>query len=178
MFFAFVVHTTKGYNLWITELSLLYKSGLITRSFNLDSSPYLYTDICGLVYFEENKFVIINDDRAVQVRITGATIKKTPNYRVYLETNPAYSFSSSDITIDHHSHILLVIPNDNAIHLLDSPWPFRIFWWRNRMVSTDQHQWHWTLRNSRMWDEMDRFMSWIILNTNRLKRLKIEKSQF
>lgn len=125
--YACIVHSTKRDYLWITELSLLDEFGRILMSFSVGSSLVLRMKIRGFVCFEENKFIIINDGKAVQATcsINDDSIKKDHIYSGSVGTNPASSFYSKDIAIDHRNHILLVVPNDNAIHLLDTSLNFQ-----------------------------------------------------
>lgn len=99
------------------------------------------------------------------------------DYRVYLGTYPAYSSYSSDITVDHRSHILSAIPNDNAIYLRGTSLTFQKLSMteedglqRPTIVAVDAEGYLYVgCENGRI------HVVIIILNTNRLKRLNIEK---
>lgn len=123
--YACIVHSIKRGKYWITELSLVDEFGRIMISFTLDSSLVLWMKIKGFVCFEENKFIIIDDGKAAQAIINDPSIKKGHIYSGSVGTNPASSFYSKDIEIDHRNNILLVVPNDNAIHLLDTSLNFQ-----------------------------------------------------
>lgn len=82
--YACIVHsTTRGY-LWYTKLSLLDEFGRILMSFTLDSPLVLRMKIKGFVCFEENKFIIIDDGKAVQASINDDSIKQRTTFTVGL----------------------------------------------------------------------------------------------
>lgn len=88
--YACIEHsTTRGY-LWYTKLSLLDEFGRILMSFTLDSPLVLRMKIKGFVCFEENKFIIIDDGKAVQASINDDSIKKGPHLQWVCRNKPCF----------------------------------------------------------------------------------------
>uniref|UniRef100_K1QNM0 Tripartite motif-containing protein 2 n=1 Tax=Magallana gigas TaxID=29159 RepID=K1QNM0_MAGGI len=52
-------------------------------------------------------------------------MKVTKSYAEGVGTRPSFTFSPNDIAADHLGNLLVAVPNDNAIHLLDKNLTFK-----------------------------------------------------
>ncbi|XP_065928448.1 uncharacterized protein [Magallana gigas] len=108
------------------------------------------------------------------------TFYTAKTYRGSVGTSPSYAFYPTDVTKDHCGNILVVVPNDNAVHLLDQSLTFQ------KLLMTEEDGLH---RPTSVALDAEGYLYvgcedgrihvmnyQYLLNTNRLTRLKIQKT--
>lgn len=163
------------------KISLLDQFGRILRTFSVQlikNNLYYHRSF---VTDEKNVFVVTDPRLVALVHGKGdtSTFTTTKTYKGSVGTSPSSAFISKDIAIDNRGNILVAVPDDNAIHLLDNSLTFQ------KLLMTEEDGLH---RPTSVALDGERFLYvgcengqiyvvnyQYLLNTNRQARLKFQK---
>lgn len=178
--YACLAHDMNTNEWGFVKLSLLDEFGRILMSLSFPTITCIYST-CHLVFCsdERNKFFRIYKDKVYLENIKNGKIETIKSYDGSLGTSPLCAFIPKDIAIDNLGNLLVAVPNDNAIHLLDKTLTFQKLLMmeedglqRPTSVALDDEGYLYVGCD----DGQIHVMNYqYLLNTNRLTRLKIEQ---
>lgn len=124
--YACIVHDMNKDKSGFEKISLLDEFGRVLMSLCLPEI-LCSSRICRLNFCsgERNKFFRTFEKTVYLDHINNDSIKTVKTYNGSLGTSPLSAFIPKDIAIDHRGSLLVAVPNDNAIHLLDKTLTFQ-----------------------------------------------------
>lgn len=122
--YACLAHDKNIYTPGMGKISLLDEYGRILMSVSLIVH---LTSTCRLFFCsdERNKIFRIYEYTLYLDSINNDNIEAIKSNDGSVGTSPICAFNPKDIAIDHLSNLLVAVPNDNAIHLLDKSLSFQ-----------------------------------------------------
>lgn len=177
--YACVVHRSEINKSRYFKISLSDEFGRILMTLTSTIETFNSWDNRVLVTDVKNAFIKISSPSVTIVFAEGNTYTDTKTYHGSLGTSPSSGFRPTDIAVDRCGNILVSVPNDNAIHLLDKTLTFK------KLLMTEEDCLH---RPTAVALDAEGYLCvgcengqihvvnyQCLLNTNRLRRLKFPK---